>query len=49
MTKKLPNAKRAYPAVYERIIPIALGVLAVIIFVMLLFTILVGVGVFSFS
>jgi len=49
VAEKSPNPKREYPAVYEKIVPIALGLLAVIIVGMLLFTILVGVGVLSFS
>jgi hypothetical protein len=47
--EKPPDSKREYPTVYEKIIPIALSLLAVIIIGMLLFTILVGVGVLSFG
>ena len=49
MAEKSSDSKREYPAVYEKIIPIALGMLVVIIIMMLLYTILVGVGVFSFG
>ncbi len=49
MTEKSPNSKREYPAVYEKIVPIAIGVLAVIVIVMLLYTILVGMGVLNFG
>jgi cell division protein FtsN len=49
MTEKLPSTKRNYPAVYEKIVPIALGVLVVIVIAMLLFTVLVGIGVFNFG
>jgi len=49
MTEKSPDSKRAYPAVYEKIVPIALGVLAVIVLALLVYTILVGVGLLHFS
>jgi hypothetical protein len=49
VTEKPPDSKRAYPAAYEKFIPIALGVLAAIVIGMLVFTILVGVGVLDFG
>jgi cell division protein FtsN len=49
MTEKSPSTKRNYPAVYEKIVPIALGVLVVIVIAMLLFTILVGIGALNFG
>jgi hypothetical protein len=49
MTHKSPTSKREYPAVYEKVVPIALGVLAVIVVAMLIFTILVGVGALDFG
>lgn len=49
MTEKSPDSKREYPAVYEKIVPIALGLLAVIVLAMLVYTVLVGVGVLKFG
>lgn len=49
MTEKSTDTKREYPAVYEKIVPIALGVLALIVVAMLVFTILVGVGILNFG
>ena len=48
MNEKSPDSKRAYPAIYEKIIPVALGILAAIVLVMLIYTVLVGVGLFNF-
>jgi hypothetical protein len=41
--------KRSYPQVYERTVPVAIGLLAVLILGMLIFTIAVGVGVLNFG
>ena len=49
MTEKPQDSKREYPAVYEKIVPIALGVLAVIVLAMLVYTVLVGVGILNFG
>ena len=49
MTEKTPPTKRDYPAVYEKIVPIALSVLVVIVVAMLIYTILVGIGVLNFG
>jgi len=49
MTEKKPSTKRNYPAVYEKIVPIALGVLVVIVVAMLIYTILVGIGALNFG
>ena len=49
MDQKPSHSKREYPAVYERIVPIALVVLAVIVIAMLVYTVLVGVGVLNFG
>jgi hypothetical protein len=49
MTEKSSESKREYPAIYEKIVPIALGVLALIVLLMLVFTILVGVGLLHFG
>ena len=48
MDENPQNSKREYPAIYEKIVPIALGVLVVIVLVMLIYTILVGVGLLNF-
>ena len=49
MTGQSPTSKRKYPVVYEKIVPIAIGLLVVVVFAMLLFTILVGIGALNFS
>jgi len=49
MTEKSPPTKREYPAVYEKIVPIVLGVLFVIVIAMLIFTVLVGIGALDFG
>ena len=49
MTEKSPDSNREYPTIYEKIVPIILGVLAVIVLAMLVYTILVGVGVLHFG
>lgn len=49
MAEKSPDSKREYPAVYEKIIPIALGMLALIVVGMLIFTVLVAVGLLHFG
>ncbi len=43
------SPKRQYPAFYEKFIPIAIGILAIVIFGMLVFTIAVGVGLLKFG
>ena len=49
MAGKSPPTKREYPAVYEKIVPIAIGLLVVVVVAMLLFTVLVGVGALNFG
>ena len=49
MTEKSSASKREYPAVYEKIVPIAIGVLIVIVISLLLYTVLVGIGVLNFG
>ena len=49
MSQKSPESKRAYPVVYEKIVPIAIGLLVVIVVGMLVFTILVGLGALNFG
>jgi len=44
-----PKPKRAYPAFYEKFIPVAIGLLVVLIAGMLLFTIAVGTGMLKFG
>lgn len=47
MTDKKP--KRAYPPFYEKFIPVAIGLLALVVIGMLVFTIAVGVGALKFG
>ncbi len=49
MSEKIPAPNRQYPAFYEKIIPIALIILAIIVVGMLVFTIAIGVGVIQLS
>lgn len=49
MTEKPSPSKREYPAVYEKIVPIALGLLIVIVVALLLYTVLVGIGALNFG
>lgn len=49
MTEKSSDSKREYPAVYEKIVPIALGLLSMIVLAMLIFTVLVGIGILNFG
>ena len=48
MADKTPPSKREYPAFYEKFVPVAIGILAVVIVAMLAFTIAVGVGALKF-
>jgi len=41
--------QRAYPDFYEKFIPIAIGLLAVLIFGMLAYTVAVGAGILQFG
>lgn len=43
------KTKRTYPPFYEKFIPVAIGLLAVVIIALLVFTIAVGVGVLKFG
>jgi hypothetical protein len=47
MSKKKPD--RAYPPFYEKLVPVAIGLLAIVIIGMLAFTIAVGIGVLRFG
>jgi hypothetical protein len=47
MSRKRP--KKTYPPFYERFIPVAIGLLAIVIIGMLVFTIAVGIGVLKFG
>ena len=49
MPQNTSESKRAYPGLYEKIVPIAIGLLVVIVVAMLVFTILVGVGALKFG
>lgn len=45
--KHQSTSKRQYPAFYEKFVPIAIGVLAVIIITMLVITVGVALGYFA--
>jgi uncharacterized membrane protein YvbJ len=47
--RRSSQTERKYPPFYEKIIPIAIGILALIIVAMLIYTIAVGVGVLNFG
>jgi len=48
MTSEPNNApKKNYPQVYEKTVPIAIGILVIIIVAMFIFTIAVGIGIVS--
>jgi hypothetical protein len=49
MREDVSSPKRRYPGFYERIVPIAIGILAVIIVVMLAYTLAVGLGILHFG
>ncbi len=49
MTEESPNSKKEYPAIYEKIVPIAIGVLILIVIAVLIYTILVGAGILSYG
>ena len=49
MSEKSPPSERKYPPLYEKIIPVALGILAIIILGMLVYTVAVGVGILNFG
>jgi hypothetical protein len=49
MKNESPTPKRCYPSLYEKIVPVALGVLVLFVIFMLLFTILVGTGLLDFG
>jgi hypothetical protein len=47
MTEK--KSKRQYPSFYEKIVPTAIAILALVVIGMLIFTIAVAIGVVSFG
>jgi hypothetical protein len=49
MTKKTASPKRSYPDIYEKIIPIALGILGLIVIAILVFTILIATGLLGYA
>jgi hypothetical protein len=44
---KRPAKKRSYPPFYEKVVPIALGIIALAIIVLLILSAAVALGVFS--
>jgi len=48
-TKHTNRNSRTYPAFYEKFIPIAIGLLAVLIVGMLAYTLAVGTGILQFG
>jgi hypothetical protein len=44
-----PDTKREYPAVYEKIVPIALGIIGLAIVVLVIIAIIVALGFFPGS
>ena len=49
MSEKPPESPREYPPVYEKIVPLAIGLLLIVIVGVLIFTVAVGVGVLKFG
>lgn len=49
MSEKNSSPDRKYPTFYEKFIPIAIFILAVIVVGMLVFTLAIGVGAIQFS
>lgn len=49
MSEKNSSPDRKYPTFYEKFIPIAIFILAVIVVGMLIFTLAIGVGAIQFS
>lgn len=49
MSEERDHKKRKYPDFYEHIIPIALSILAVLVLLMILFSIAVGAGILHFG
>jgi hypothetical protein len=43
------KTKRSYPPLYEKILPVAIGLLAIVILGLIVFTIAVGIGVLNFG
>lgn len=44
---KRPAQKRSYPSFYEKVVPIALGIIALAIIVLLILSVAIALGVFS--
>jgi hypothetical protein len=49
MSENTSSSNRKYPKFYEKFVPIAIGVLSVVIIGMLVFTIAVGIGALKFG
>ena len=47
MTDPKPPAKKQYPKLYEKTVPIVLGILALAILAMLIYTVGVALGLFA--
>jgi hypothetical protein len=45
--KNKKQSKRQYPPIYEKIVPVALGLIGLAIIILLVITILVAVGAFQ--
>lgn len=43
------KAPREYPGIYEKLVPVAIGLLALIVLAVLAFTIAIGVGLIHFG
>lgn len=43
------KTKRSYPPFYEKFVPVAIGLLAIVILGMLVFTIAIGIGALNFG
>lgn len=49
MAEQTNHTQKTYPAFYEKFIPIVIGLLAVLIFGMLVYTVAVGTGMLQFG
>jgi hypothetical protein len=49
MSENKPTPKRSYPSVYEKFVPIALGIIGFAILVLIIIAILVALGLFPGS
>jgi hypothetical protein len=49
MTENINRSQRKYPGFYEKFVPVAIGLLAILIIGMLAFTVAVGTGILHFG